>query len=144
MAHAAFLLERASEADGDASGHALMASFPTSSSFESTADTMHSHDETCQGQLEFGGTLNKAELSVLMDLSKQLNLDGEITPVMAWGMVTAHPRFHELDAADFQRLGEELLRKVRCYGFGAVMENFEVRDAIEGVLSYHPEPMMVY
>lgn len=60
--------------------------------------------------------LSKADLATLLDLSKRLDLDGEITPVMAWGMVLAHPRLAELQLEDFARLTEELGRKVRCYG----------------------------
>ena len=84
-------------------------------------------------------TLNKGDLTTLLDLSKRLNLDGEITPVMAWGMVLAHPRLAELRPDDFARLAEELGGKVRCYGFGAVMEEFEVRDALENVFSMRPD-----
>ncbi|KAK4247414.1 hypothetical protein C7999DRAFT_14560 [Corynascus novoguineensis] len=84
-------------------------------------------------------TINKGDLTTLLDLSKRLNLDGEITPVMAWGMVLAHPRLTELRLEDFARLAEELRSKVRCYGFGAVMEEFEVKDALENVFSMKPD-----
>lgn len=114
MGHAPFLLERATEGDGDPCGHVLMASCPPVQFRDSTMDGTQIKSEAKWGEPTWA--LNNAELSVLMDLSKKLNLDGEITPVMAWGMVTSHPRFHELEATDFQRLGEELLRKVRCYG----------------------------
>ncbi|KAL2261946.1 hypothetical protein VTK26DRAFT_2928 [Humicola hyalothermophila] len=60
--------------------------------------------------------LSKGDLATLLDLSRRLDLDGEITPVMAWGMVLAHPRLGELGPADFARLTEELGGKVRCYG----------------------------
>lgn len=60
--------------------------------------------------------LSKSDLANLLDLSKKLNLDGEITPVMAWGMVLSHPRFGELKAEDFERLSQELKTKIRCYG----------------------------
>ena len=60
--------------------------------------------------------LSKADLATLLDLSQKLNLDGEITPVMAWGMVLGHPRLGELSEGDFARLAEELRSKVRCYG----------------------------
>lgn len=60
--------------------------------------------------------LSKADLATLLDLSKKLDLDGEITPVMAWGMMLAHPRMGELEERDFKRLAEELKGKVRCYG----------------------------
>lgn len=83
--------------------------------------------------------LSKADLATLLDLSQKLNLDGEITPVMAWGMVLGHPRLGELNERDFVKLTEELRSKVRCYGFGAVMEEFEIRDALEAILSTKPE-----
>lgn len=60
--------------------------------------------------------LSKSDLTTLLDLSQKLNLDGEITPVMAWGMVLAHPRLGELNERDFVKLTEELGTKVRCYG----------------------------
>lgn len=60
--------------------------------------------------------LTKAGLATLLDLSFKLNLDGEITPVMAWGMVLGHLRLGELVERDFERLSEELTGKVRCYG----------------------------
>ncbi|KAG8159213.1 hypothetical protein KVR01_010874 [Diaporthe batatas] len=83
--------------------------------------------------------LSKSDLATLLDLSQKLNLDGEITPVMAWGMVLAHPRLGELNERDFVKLTDELGSKVRCYGFGAVMEEFEVRDALEAIYSTKPE-----
>lgn len=60
--------------------------------------------------------LSKSDLATLLDLSQKLNLDGEITPVMAWGMVLAHPRLGELNEKDFVKLTDELGSKVRCYG----------------------------
>ncbi|KFY05670.1 hypothetical protein V492_08372 [Pseudogymnoascus sp. VKM F-4246] len=79
--------------------------------------------------------LQKGDLANLLDLSLRLNLDGEITPVMAWGMVLGHPRFGELGVRQFEMVVEELRPKVRCYGFGAVLEEFEVRDAMENMFS---------
>jgi hypothetical protein len=61
--------------------------------------------------------LTKADLATLLHLSKRLDLDGEITPVMAWGMILAHPRIGELKPADLAKLTEELKGKVRCYGY---------------------------
>ncbi|KAH0552850.1 hypothetical protein GP486_006947 [Trichoglossum hirsutum] len=78
-------------------------------------------------------------LSNLLDLSMRLNLDGEITPVMAWGMILGHPRFGELSSEDFESLKEELKGKIRCYGFGAVLEEFEVRDALTSVFATKQE-----
>ncbi|RBR08878.1 hypothetical protein FVER53590_01443 [Fusarium verticillioides] len=137
MTHIQFMVERASEPEGEPCGHALMASCPPDPA-----------PETRPG-LPFGKThipldgdtnqktweVPKADLATLLDLSKSIDLDGEVTPIMSWGMLMSHPRANELEVVDFRKLSEELVRKVRCYGFGAVMEEFEVRDAIDSVFS---------
>ncbi|KAH6610893.1 hypothetical protein Trco_000913 [Trichoderma cornu-damae] len=148
MAHMPFLVDRASDTDGAPCGHALMASCPPAPFPELTPDTpfgnTHTHDRGGEFHPQAQGTweLTKADLSTLLDLSRKLNLDGEITPVMAWGMVLSHSRFNELAPCDFEKLSEELVQKVTCYGFGAVMEEFELRDAIENILSGRPEAMV--
>ncbi|KAJ6445582.1 BZIP-type transcription factor [Purpureocillium lavendulum] len=147
MQHMPFLLDRANEADGDPCGHALMATCPPKPFENLTPETpfgsTHTHDSPI-GDVPAQGTweLSKADLSTLLDLSRRLKLDGEITPVMAWGMILNHPRFADFKPEDFQRLAEELGRKVRCYGFGAVMEEFELQDAFESVLPCEPDTMV--
>ncbi|KAH7326689.1 hypothetical protein B0I35DRAFT_475310 [Stachybotrys elegans] len=136
MGHLPFLMDRASEPGGEPCGHALMASCPPQPFGELSQQgpfQVTENGEAMPGTWE----LNKSSLAVLLDLSMRLDLDGEMTPVMAWGMIMGHPKFRELQPSAFQRLAEELCRKVRCYGFGAVIEEFEVRDAIEGVISMH-------
>lgn len=83
------------------------------------------------------------DLTSLMDLSKRLNLEGEITPVHAWGMVRCHERFWELRKDEIRELARELVTKVRCYGFGAVLEEFEVRDALDNIFFRKPDLMML-
>ncbi len=121
MAHLPFLMDRGSGPEGEPCGHALMAScppvpfkdIPQATPFAGTDGTVIKKEETpSQGTWQ----VTKADLSTLMDLSKRLDLDGEITPVMAWGMIMSHPQFAALSAADVQRIAEELGRKVRCYG----------------------------
>ncbi|KAK3330790.1 hypothetical protein B0H66DRAFT_587100 [Apodospora peruviana] len=163
MDHLPWLLERNSEVGGnEPCGHALMASCPPEPFPELTPDipfgysnvmapgaTGGQSDKKSTG-IEAGAAgqrtweLTKGDLATLLDLSGRLNLDGEITPVMAWGMVLVHPRLGEMTKEDFDWLAEELSRKIRCYGFGAVMEEFEVRDALENILSTKPELGMVY
>lgn len=119
MAHLPFLMERSAEAGGDSCGHALMATCPPHSSGELPQDLTFKatgpseNTQACQRTWE----LTSTNLSVLLDLSKRLDLDGELTPVMAWGLVMAHPRFLEMQPAYFVRLAEELGQKVRCYGY---------------------------
>ncbi|KAI0896928.1 hypothetical protein F4806DRAFT_463456 [Annulohypoxylon nitens] len=144
MEHMPWLLERAQDTSGEACGHALMASCPPEP-FPELSDEIpfgyaHTHaDKVCDPALNQSSQqtweLSKADLATLLDLSKKLDLDGEITPVMAWGMVLAHPRLADLKSEDFERLIDDLKGKVRCYGFGAVMEEFEVRDALNAVFS---------
>ncbi|KAF7890712.1 hypothetical protein EAF00_009027 [Botryotinia globosa] len=141
MDHMQFLVERCGDADGEFfSGHALMATCPPEPDMEMHPDIPfghclpHSHEsDGLNGVVPKQKTwdLSKSDLANLLDLSKRLDLNGEITPVMAWGMVLGHPRFLELTDIDLKSMSEELLPKVRCYGFGAALEEFEVRDALE-------------
>lgn len=144
MDHMQFLVERASEPEGDPCGHALMATCPPEAFPETRPEVPWGHGPTNITQdtpNQKTWDVSKPDLANLLDLSKRLNLDGEITPVMAWGMVLAHPRFIEFTAEDFHNVCLELGGKVRCYGFGAVLEEFEVRDALESVFYMKPEPM---
>lgn len=121
MDHLPWLLERGIETGGSEScGHALMASCPPEPFPELTPDIPFGYANVKGGDLDSGQRtweLSKADLNTLLDLSKRLDLDGEITPVMAWGMVLAHPRLAEMSLQDFQKLTDELGRKVRCYGY---------------------------
>ncbi|OTB14023.1 hypothetical protein K445DRAFT_42333, partial [Daldinia sp. EC12] len=149
MDHMPWLIERAQDTSGDAAGHALMASCPPEPfpdlSEEIPFGFTHTHgDQGDAPSRQRTWELSKADLSTLLDLSTKLNLDGEITPVMAWGMVLSHPKFADLRSEDFERLLDDLKGKVRCYGFGAVMEEFEVRDALNAVFSAKSEVGMAY
>jgi hypothetical protein len=117
MAHMPVLLDMAADARGPPCGHVLMATCPPKPFDQLTPETPFGHNNVNNGTPQQGTwELSKANLSVLLDLSKQLNLDGEITPVMAWSMVMGHERFGEFQRADLARLAEELSSKIRCYG----------------------------
>ncbi|KAL2109027.1 hypothetical protein VUR80DRAFT_3033 [Thermomyces stellatus] len=144
MEHLGFLMERSAGAGGSLpSGHAMMASCPPQPFTQLTPDIPFGYGSgkgDCASR-QRTWELSKGDLATLLDLSKKLDLDGEITPVMAWGMILAHPRLGELGTDDFTRLADELRGKVRCYGFGAVMEEFEVRDALENIFSRNQDAM---
>ncbi|MCJ1481653.1 hypothetical protein MMC06_001812 [Schaereria dolodes] len=75
------------------------------------------------------------DLLKLLDLSKNLPLDGELTPIMALSFIRSDERYIQLTMDDFQLLIDNLKEKSRCYGFGAVLEEFEVRDALSSVFA---------
>lgn len=118
MTHIQYMVERSAEHDGEPCGHALMASCPPGPSPDSMLGCPFG-----KTHVPLGSELNqktwevpRADLATLLNLSKSLDLDGEVTPIMAWVMVMSHPKVMELSAEDFRKLGEELVRKVRCYG----------------------------
>ncbi|KAI1818458.1 hypothetical protein GGS20DRAFT_528718 [Poronia punctata] len=147
MDHLPWLLERGNDQPAEPCGHALMATCPPEPFSDLNTDIPFGNAHAgaaadaealaSNGQQQSGKTweLSKGDLTTLLDLSKRLDLDGEITPVMAWGMILSHPRLTELNGKDFEKITDDLKGKVRCYGFGAVMEEFEVRDALNAVLS---------
>lgn len=134
------------------SGHAMMATCPTFNHVMKTPNAPYPY------QMPELGT---PDLTKLLDLSARLPMshDSEITPIMAWTMIYRDPRIGKLNAQDFERMKLDLGAKTRCYGyvvmqgcsssvnalyarlkltltsFGAVLEEFEVQDAIEGVLA---------
>ncbi|KAH0278349.1 hypothetical protein KCU71_g17468, partial [Aureobasidium melanogenum] len=77
--------------------------------------------------------LKAPDLMKLLDLSAQLPLEGELTPVMAWMLLLQDSRVSQMTAHDFELVKADLAGKVRCYGFGAVLEEFEVRDALSNL-----------
>ncbi|ERF71458.1 hypothetical protein EPUS_06840 [Endocarpon pusillum Z07020] len=66
-------------------------------------------------------TIPAAEIERLLNLSSQLNLAGEITPVQAWSRIRSYPGFEKLNLDQLETLEKALLKEVQCYGFGAVI-----------------------
>ncbi|KAF2681840.1 hypothetical protein K458DRAFT_420221 [Lentithecium fluviatile CBS 122367] len=121
MDHIQFLMVRAHDAEELVSGHALMATCPPESHIANHPEENYPHQMP---------DIAMPDLMKLLDLSNRLPLDGEITPIMAWAMILQHPRLGELTKEDLEAIKEDLLAKIRCYGFGAVLEEFEVKDAL--------------
>lgn len=127
MDHMQFLMVRASESTADdICGHALMATCPPESHILEKPQEQYPHKVP---------DISMPDLMKLLDLSNRLPLDGEITPIMAWAMILQDARFGELTEGDIKVMKEDLVGKVRCYGFGAVLEEFEVRDALMTALA---------
>lgn len=57
------------------------------------------------------------ELDRLLNLSFNLDLDGEVTPVQAWNRIRSHPGFRKLTPSALQSLSQAIAEKVACFGY---------------------------
>jgi hypothetical protein len=79
--------------------------------------------------------LPTGNLERLLNLSRQLITDGQVTPIMVLQSLKNHEQYHSLTRDDIKMIIETLNTKIRCYGFGAVIEDFELRDCLHSVLA---------
>jgi hypothetical protein len=139
-----YLMVRAHDTEETISGHALMATAPPESHIANCPEEKYPH--------QMMPDITMPDLMKLLDLSNRLPLDGEITPIMAWAKIIQDECFPDLTKEEIGVIKIELLAKVRCYGsvqlkmfdadtanngyrFGAVLEEFEVQDALMNVLA---------
>lgn len=129
MGHLPYMMDVARAQGGRSCGHALMASCPPQSfnSLPANGVFSHSHDHGSDDQCQATWTLSKGDLSTLLDLSAKLDLDSELTPVTAWGLLMAHPRLLELSSSDFQTIAEALQGKIRCYGCVSALSSMSLK-----------------
>jgi hypothetical protein len=82
-------------------------------------------------------------LNNLLNLSQTLKgtaiPGGQVTPIMALQSLKGHRNYSSLTRDDVIGMIESIRSKVRCYGFGAVMEDFELRDALSSIFATKPE-----
>ncbi|KAJ6014248.1 hypothetical protein N7540_008839 [Penicillium herquei] len=119
-------ITEADDEDMPFSGHALMATCPPPSYIaNTTAEQPYPHKAP---------NLPHANLSTLLNLSRQLVTEGQITPIMALQCLKNHELYPTLGRDDVKIIIDTLNNKVRCYGFGAVVEDFELMDCLSSVL----------
>ncbi|OXV08847.1 hypothetical protein Egran_03387 [Elaphomyces granulatus] len=112
---------------GSFSGHALMASCPPPSHIKmAPPDQMYPHQTY---------DIPTPNLETLLNLSRQLVTDSQLTPIMALQSIRNHELYPTLTREDVKIIIETLNMKIRCYGFGSVIEDFELRDCLSSVLS---------
>ncbi|RJE18751.1 hypothetical protein PHISCL_08915 [Aspergillus sclerotialis] len=128
--HTDFLCRRSvAEADDENmpfSGHALMATCPPPSYIANTTNEQPYPHKTYD--------LPVANLNTLLNLSRQVVNEGQITPIMALQCLKNHELYHTLTREDVHIIIETLNTSVRCYGFGACVEDFELMDCFRKVL----------
>ncbi|OCK76870.1 hypothetical protein K432DRAFT_334922 [Lepidopterella palustris CBS 459.81] len=105
------------------SGHAL--SLSSTLLFQSPAAPVPTNTEGATWEVPSLG------LERLLELSSKIDLDGEVTPIQAWNLIRQHPMFEDMGVDVLRKLTERLRKEVRCFGFGAVIEQF----AFENIMS---------
>lgn len=123
------------------SGHALMASCPPPSHIESTPAQEGGLVPTYEHKVP--DTESIQILTNLLNLSQSLRgsefPSGQVTPIMALQSLKGHRNYPSLTREDVVGMIDAIKSKVRCYGFGAVMEDFELRDALSTIFATKPE-----
>lgn len=122
------------------SGHALMASCPPPSHIQRVPAQQGGLVPTYEHKVPDAESVQI--LSNLLNLSQTLRgsiPSGQVTPIMALQSLKGHRNYASLTRDDVLGMIESIRSKVRCYGFGAVMEDFELRDALSTIFATKPE-----
>jgi hypothetical protein len=145
--HDEFLVRRSagSPNEGDEalySGHAMMATCPPPTHIANTPAVKGGLEPTYEHKMPDASTIEA--LNNLLNLSQVIRSThaipgGEVTPVMALQCLRGHRNYQSLTRDDVLRMIESIKGNVRCYGFGAVMEDFELRDALSSIFAAKPE-----
>ena len=123
------------------SGHALMASCPPPSHIERVPALRGGLEPTYEHKVPDAESVQI--LNNLLNLSQTLKgsaiPSGQVTPIMALQSLKGHRNYATLTRDDVLGMIDSIRSKVRCYGFGAVMEDFELRDALSTIFATKPE-----
>ncbi|KAF2263390.1 hypothetical protein CC78DRAFT_274092 [Lojkania enalia] len=96
-------------------GHILTASAPLLFQSPSQPVDTNSPSSTAWDTSHLG-------LEKLLSLSSNFELTDELTPVQAWHQLRSHPDFDSIEISQLRKLTEEMLKNIKCYGFGAVID----------------------
>ena len=141
--HVAYMITRSNDAAANPNptshneynhnGHGLMVSSTHWHSLVNTGGNPSTAPAMEQSDLDF--------IESLINSADQIPLRGEMTPVQAWTwMKQQRGRADWLCNEDWEKLWKILKAACRCYGFGAVVEKYEVEDAMHEVyIARHPE-----
>ncbi|OAL17503.1 hypothetical protein AYO22_11538 [Fonsecaea multimorphosa] len=144
--HEEYLVRRSAdspntEEDALFSGHALMASCPPPSHIARVPAEGGGLVPTYEHKVPDAESVQI--LNNLLNLSQTLKGSaiptGQVTPIMALQSLKGHRNYATLTREDVLGMIESIRSKVRCYGFGAVMEDFELRDALSSIFATKPE-----
>ncbi|RMZ90318.1 hypothetical protein DV736_g2442, partial [Chaetothyriales sp. CBS 134916] len=124
------------------SGHALMASVPSVRHVKEVPPEQGGLIPTHPHHMADTETLQLLQnlLRTSSEAKQAMNLlGGQVTPVMAMQSLRNHRYYQSLTEEDVRKMIGSIKGHVRCYGFGAVMEDFELRDALDVVFATKSE-----
>ncbi|KIW22784.1 hypothetical protein, variant 1 [Cladophialophora immunda] len=144
--HEEYLVRRSADSPNNEeealfSGHALMATCPPPSHIARVPPQEGGLVPTYEHKVPDAESVQI--LNNLLNLSQTLKgsaiPSGQVTPIMALQSLKGHRNYATLTRDDVLGMIESIRSKVRCYGFGAVMEDFELRDALSSIFATKPE-----
>lgn len=107
-------------------GHVLMATYPPREHVAAHPEIQYPH------QLP---NVPDRELIRLFGLTEtvpeEIVKHGEVSPIEAWRILWSCQELSQFSLDDLFNIQDHLMPRVRCYGYGAVIESFEVQDAIQ-------------
>jgi hypothetical protein len=91
---------------------------PTGHGFTVSATLLHQRPAESDRHQHSHGAWQVPHCSIerLLELSKNIPLDGEVTPVQAWDYIRRNPQHESLEIERYNSLKEKLLSHVKCYG----------------------------
>lgn len=60
-------------------------------------------------------TVPESGVQRLLELARNIPLDGEVTPVQAWAYIRQHPQYRTLKVEKLEAVKRELVGWVKCY-----------------------------
>ncbi|KAL2393525.1 hypothetical protein ABEF93_002654 [Exophiala dermatitidis] len=118
----------------DGNGHTMMLTNPIMELSPSPTQTKQTETGIPNGTR---WTVPAIELEKLLELSNQLNLSGEITPVEAWQRIRQHPNFVRVTREGLEAMKLALVPEIQCHGFGAVIDEAYFDQILQQFLGYH-------
>ena len=127
------------------SGHALMMTCPSRDEIMASLNNPEAHLPMKMPDMP------PSELNRMMMMSANMDLGGELTPVMVLKLIRGDERYDLMSLTELNELKDQLKAKSRCYGyvliifsclnlyspvcsFGAVLEEYEVKDVIDQIM----------
>ncbi|KAK4692565.1 hypothetical protein P7C71_g4662, partial [Lecanoromycetidae sp. Uapishka_2] len=124
--HAELMIKRGAVRDSaELSGHAMMLSCPPHSVIVDSLSNPNAYPRDAPA------TVAPQDFEIQLATATSVDMNGEVNPFGAINMIRRDERFPAFTENEFNMIKMDLQLKSRCYGFGAMLEEFEVNDAMD-------------